>query len=100
MRFMCWHVDYVKAEPKGAGRSGVIEQGASVEAGESLLIFANFEKKDESSKQNTVDAATFEIQKIAAVSSEPDHETLMRILEEQEFISQKTAIYHIHLMAL
>ena len=33
---------------------------------------------------------------LAAVSSEPDHETLMRILEEQEFISQKTAIYHIH----
>ncbi|MEM0201800.1 MAG: hypothetical protein QXR73_01310 [Candidatus Micrarchaeaceae archaeon] len=33
---------------------------------------------------------------IAAVSSEPDHETLMRILAEQEFISQKTAIYHLH----
>ena len=33
---------------------------------------------------------------LAAVSSEPDHETLMRILEEQEFLSQKTAIYHLH----
>ena len=33
---------------------------------------------------------------LAALSSEPDHETLMRILEEQEFISQKTAIYHLH----
>ncbi|MEM3883703.1 Threonine--tRNA ligase [Candidatus Micrarchaeum sp.] len=66
MRFMCWHVDYVKAEPKGAGRSGVIEQGSPIDAGESLLIFANFEKKDELSKQNTVDAVTFEIQKIAA----------------------------------
>jgi hypothetical protein len=33
---------------------------------------------------------------MAAVSAEPDHETLMRILEEQEFISQKTAIYHLH----
>jgi hypothetical protein len=33
---------------------------------------------------------------IAAVSSEPDHETLMHILEEQEFISQKTAIFHLH----
>lgn len=33
---------------------------------------------------------------LAAVSSEPDHETLMRILEEQEFISQKTAIFHLH----
>lgn len=33
---------------------------------------------------------------LAVISSEPDHETLMRILEEQEFISQKTAIYHLH----
>ncbi|MEM0154858.1 MAG: hypothetical protein QW814_03445 [Methanothrix sp.] len=33
---------------------------------------------------------------MAVVSSEPDHETLMRILEEQEFISQKIAIYQLH----
>jgi threonyl-tRNA synthetase len=63
---MCWHVDYIKALPKDAGRSSIIEHGEPVEAGESLLVFANFEKKDEQTKQDTVDRASLEIQKIAA----------------------------------
>jgi hypothetical protein len=65
MRFMCWHVDYVKAFPKDTGRSSIIEKPEPVEAGESLLIFANFEKKDEAAKQDTVDRVSLEIQKIA-----------------------------------
>ncbi|MCL4404544.1 MAG: threonyl-tRNA synthetase editing domain-containing protein [Candidatus Marsarchaeota archaeon] len=66
MRFMCWHVEYVKAIPKEKGRSSVIESGEQVEAENALLIFANFEKKDEQSKNDVVSSATFEIQKIAA----------------------------------
>lgn len=66
MRFMCWHVDYVKAFPKGSGRSDLLERGVPIDAGESLLLFVNFEKKDETQQQETVDAAVYEIQKISA----------------------------------
>ena len=63
---MCWHVDYVKAVPKDKGRSDLLESGVAVDAENAMLIFANFEKKDEQSKQDIIDSATFEIQKIAA----------------------------------
>ncbi len=66
MRFLCWHVDYFKAIPKDKGRSPVIEEGAPIDVGESLLIFANFEKPDEQRQEDVIDRAVIEIQKISS----------------------------------
>ncbi|MCL4372346.1 hypothetical protein M1373_03445 [Candidatus Marsarchaeota archaeon] len=66
MRFLCWHVDYFNAVPKEHGRSSVIEQGEPLSVGESLLLFISFDKGDELRKEDVIDKATAEIQKIAA----------------------------------
>ena len=47
MRFLAWHVDYVRAEPTERGRSPLVEEPRPVRADNALLVFANFEKKDE-----------------------------------------------------
>jgi threonyl-tRNA synthetase len=66
MRFLAWHVDYVKAEPTERGRSGLVEQSKPVRAENALLIFANFEKSDESHQVEVIEKATGEISSIAA----------------------------------
>lgn len=66
MRFLAWHVDYVKAEPTERGRSALVEEAKPVRAENALLVFANFEKNDESHQTGVVDKATDEIASIAA----------------------------------
>ncbi|MGC8568279.1 MAG: threonyl-tRNA synthetase editing domain-containing protein [Candidatus Micrarchaeia archaeon] len=66
MRFMAWHVDYVKAIPADKGRSEIIENAEEVYAKDALLLFINFEKADEAKKAEVLDKAEAEISKIAA----------------------------------
>lgn len=66
MRFLAWHVDYVNAEPTERGRSTLVEEPKPVRAENALLVFANFEKSDESHQTDVVEKATTEIASIAA----------------------------------
>lgn len=66
LRFLAWHVDYVRAEPSERGRSGLVEQPKPVRAENALLVFANFEKNDESHQAEVTEKATAEIASIAA----------------------------------
>lgn len=67
MRFLAWHVDYVKAEPSGRGRSHLVEEESKpVRAENALLVFANFEKNDELRQTAVVEKATTEIESIAS----------------------------------
>jgi threonyl-tRNA synthetase len=66
MRFLAWHVDYVRAEPAARGRSALVEESKPVKAENALLIFANFEKNDESHQADVIDKATSEISSIAS----------------------------------
>ncbi len=64
MRFLAWHVDYVRAEPTERGRSGLVEEARSVRAENALLVFA-FEKTDESRQGEVAEKAIAEISTIA-----------------------------------
>lgn len=66
MRFLAWHVDYVKAEPTEQGRSTRIEEPRTVNAQNALLVFANFEKSDEPRPAEIVEKAAVEIASITA----------------------------------
>ena len=66
MRFLAWHVDYVRAEPTERGRSALVEEAKPVKAENALLVFANFEKNDESHQAEVIERATAEIASIAA----------------------------------
>jgi threonyl-tRNA synthetase len=66
MRFLAWHVDYVRAEPTERGRSGLVEEARSVSAENALLVFASFEKSDESGQTAVADKAVAEIASIAS----------------------------------
>ncbi|MGC8710421.1 MAG: threonyl-tRNA synthetase editing domain-containing protein [Candidatus Micrarchaeia archaeon] len=63
---MAWHVEYFKAKPTESGRSTLVEDAKPIECGESLLVFASFEKSDESKETDIVDRAVNEIQSIAS----------------------------------
>jgi threonyl-tRNA synthetase len=65
MRFLAWHVDYVRAEPTERGRSGLAEEPNPVRAENALLVFANFEKNDESHQSDVTDKTISEIASIA-----------------------------------
>lgn len=65
MRFLAWHVDYVRAEPTERGRSTSVEAPRPVSAQNALLVFANFEKSDEPHPMEIVGKATVEIASIA-----------------------------------
>ena len=66
MRFLAWHVDYVRAEPTERGRSSLVEQARPVRAENALLVFASFEKNDESHQADVIDKAAAEIASIAS----------------------------------
>lgn len=66
MRFLAWHVDYVRAEPTERGRSNVVEEARPIRAENALLVFANFEKDDESHRTDVVEKAVTEIASIAS----------------------------------
>ena len=63
---MAWHVEYFKAEPKGSGRSSVVDQGKPVHANESILVFMSFEKRDMPRKVDLIDSIVREISTISA----------------------------------
>jgi hypothetical protein len=63
---MCWHVDYFRARPSDSGRSAVVEEGRPLDVGEALLVFASFEKQDESDSARIVGKAAEEIAGIAS----------------------------------
>ncbi len=65
MRFLAWHVDYVRAEPTERGRSGLVEDAKPVRAENALLVFASFEKSDESHQSEVTDKAVAEIATLA-----------------------------------
>ena len=66
MRFLAWHVDYVRAEPTERGRSAQVEEAKPVKAEYALLVFANFVMIDESHHAQVIERATAEIASIAA----------------------------------
>jgi threonyl-tRNA synthetase len=66
MRFLAWHVDYVRAVPVARGRSALVEESTPVSGENALLVFANFEKSDESHHTEVIDKAISEISSIAA----------------------------------
>lgn len=66
MRFLAWHVDYLVATPTERGRSGLVEEAKPVRAENALLVFASFEKNDESHMNDVTDKAIGEIASIAA----------------------------------
>ncbi len=66
MRFLAWHVDYVRATPTERGRSSMLGNPESVYAENALLVFANFEKADEQHTTDVVDRAISEITAITA----------------------------------
>ncbi len=59
MRFLAWHVDYVRAEPTERERSGLVEEAKPVRAENALLVFASFEKSDESRQTEVVRKSPF-----------------------------------------
>lgn len=61
MRFLAWHLESFRATPTEKGRSQIVEEASTVEAENSLLVFANFEKSDEANQGETVSKATNEI---------------------------------------
>lgn len=65
MRFLAWHVDYVKAEPTERGRSPLVEEPRAVDARNALLVFVHSEKSDESHPAEVVEKAIHEIASIA-----------------------------------
>ncbi len=65
MRFLAWHVDYLKAEPTERGRSSVVEEPRPVSAQNALLVFVHVEKGDEDRQAAVVEKATNEIASIA-----------------------------------
>ena len=65
MRFLAWHVEYMIAIPTERGRSTLVEESEPVKAENALLIFANFEKGDETKQVDIVDRAASEIMSIA-----------------------------------
>ncbi len=65
MRFLAWHVDYVRAVPTERGRSGLVEEAKAVTADNALLVFANFEKSDETRQVEVAEKAIAELASIA-----------------------------------
>lgn len=61
MRFLAWHVDYVRATPTEHGRSTLVEESKPISAENALLVFANFEKNDEPHQSEVVEKAVAEI---------------------------------------
>lgn len=61
MRFLAWHVEHLRAVPTEQGRSKIIEDATTVDAENALLVFANFEKNDESRQSEIVARASSEI---------------------------------------
>ncbi|MCL4334289.1 MAG: hypothetical protein M1290_07675 [Candidatus Thermoplasmatota archaeon] len=61
MRFLAWHLESFRATPTEKGRSKIVEEASTVEAENSLLVFANFERSDEANQGETVSKATNEI---------------------------------------
>lgn len=65
MRFLAWHVSRIVATPTEKGRSALVEPAEPVSATNALVIFASFEKSDESHPDDVVDKAATEIASIA-----------------------------------
>ncbi len=65
MRFLAWHVERFRAVPTEMGRSPIVEDAKTVEAENALLVFANFEKSDESHQSEIVSRTAFEISAVA-----------------------------------
>jgi threonyl-tRNA synthetase len=61
VRFLAWHLESFRATPTEKGHSQIVEEASTVEAENSLLVFANFEKSDEANQGETVSKATNEI---------------------------------------
>lgn len=66
MRFLAWHVGYVRANPTEHGRSALVEESKPVAAENALLVFANFERDDESHQPEVIEKAVAEISSMAA----------------------------------
>ena len=66
MRFLAWHVDYVKARPTERGRSPIAEDPRAVDAENALFVFASFERNDEDNPEGVVEKAAAELESIAA----------------------------------
>ncbi len=66
VRFLAWHVEYMKATPTEQGRSTLVEEAEPIRAENALLVFANFEKSDEARQVDIVDRAANEIMSITA----------------------------------
>ena len=65
MRFLAWHVDYVRARPTERGRSPVAEEPRAVDAENALFVFASFERGDEANPGDIVEKAAAELGSIA-----------------------------------
>ena len=65
MRFLAWHVEWFRAVPTEKGRSPIVEDARTVEAENAILVFANFEKSDESRQPEIVAKASSELSSIA-----------------------------------
>lgn len=65
MRFLAWHVDFVSAKPTEHGRSAIVEDSEPISAENALLVFANFEKSDETHQKEIIDRAMSEIVSIS-----------------------------------
>lgn len=65
MRFLAWHVEWFRAVPTEKGRSPIVEDARTVEAENAILVFANFEKSDESRQSEIVAKASSELSSIA-----------------------------------
>ena len=66
MRFLAWHVGRFRAVPSEKGRSPIVEDARTVETENAILVFANFEKNDESHQPEIVAKASAEISSIAS----------------------------------
>ena len=65
MRFLAWHVERFSAVPTEKGRSPIVEEARTVETENAILVFANFEKNDESHQPEIVARSSAEISSIA-----------------------------------
>jgi threonyl-tRNA synthetase len=65
VRFLAWHVENFRAVPTEKGRSPIVEEASIVEEHNAILVFANFEKSDESRQEDVISKASAEISAIA-----------------------------------
>ncbi len=65
VRFLAWHLDRFRAVPTERGRSPIVEEATEVETENTILVFASFEKSDESNQAIIAEKASAEISTIA-----------------------------------